>query len=79
MEDTSIKGVRESEWYIPQISVHDSYEDWLGKSRLSLSYEVREKVSRIIATHQPVPFSKEVEQELTRIQSQARKFVGPFP
>ena len=71
MEETTIKAVRGAEWYLPKFGVHDSYENWLENGSKNLSDELNDKLSDILVSHQPIPFSIEIQQELDSIQSRA--------
>jgi trimethylamine:corrinoid methyltransferase-like protein len=52
--------------------VHDSFEDWVAAGRPTLLEEAREKVDRMLATHEPLPLDEDVERELERIVNRAR-------
>ena len=67
-----VKGIRGGEWYIPQIGWHDTFESWEATGRPTLLEEARERVERILATHQPLPLDEDVERELDRIQKRAQ-------
>ena len=66
-------GIRDGEWYIGQLGVHDPYETWEAAGKPSLRDEVNEKLDYILATHRPLPLGEDVEQELLRIQERARQ------
>jgi trimethylamine--corrinoid protein Co-methyltransferase len=70
-EMSTVKGIRNGEWYISQIGVHDTFEGWEADGRPSLLEEVREKMRQILATHKPLPLDDDVERELERIQVRA--------
>ena len=70
-EMSTVKGIRNGEWYISQIGVHDTFEGWEAAGRPMLLEEVREKVRQILATHKPLPLDDGVERELERIQIEA--------
>jgi len=73
MEESTLRAVRSGEWYLPQLGVHDSYENWLENGAHSLDEQAREQVSDCLVSHRPEPFSKEVEKELARILERAKK------
>lgn len=66
-------GIRNGEWYMGEIGVHDPYETWETSGKPSLLEEINEKLDHILATHQPLPLPEEAEKELARIQERARK------
>jgi trimethylamine:corrinoid methyltransferase-like protein len=69
---TTREGIRDGEWYISKLGVHDPYETWEAAGKPSLRDEVNEKLDRILATHRPLPLGEDVEQELLHIQERAR-------
>ncbi len=66
-------GIRDGEWYIGELGVHDPFETWEAAGRPSLREEINEKLDHILATHRPLPLDEDVEQELARIQDKALK------
>ena len=79
MEDSTLKAVRSDEWYIPQLGVHDSYENWLESGSPMLEQQAREEVSRILSSHRPDRLDENVEHELSRIHARAQKVTGHYP
>ncbi len=79
MEDSTLKAVRSDEWYIPQLGVHDSYENWLESGSPMLEQQAREEVSRILSSHRPDPLAENVEHALSRIHARAQKVTGHYP
>jgi trimethylamine--corrinoid protein Co-methyltransferase len=75
-EESTVKGVREGEWYVSRLGVHDTFEGWEAAGSPTLLEETREKVRDILATHQPLPLDDDVERELDRIQKRARESSG---
>ena len=72
MEETTIKAVRGSEWYLPQLGAHDSYETWLENGSKSLADDIKQELDRILASHRPLPLPEEVEKELAQIRSKSQ-------
>jgi trimethylamine--corrinoid protein Co-methyltransferase len=70
-EMSTVKGIRSGEWYVGKLGVHDAFEGWEAAGRPELFDEAREKVNRILASHEPLPLDEEVERELDRIQKRA--------
>ncbi|MEK6195578.1 MAG: trimethylamine methyltransferase family protein, partial [Deltaproteobacteria bacterium] len=79
MEDSTLKAVRSDEWYLPHLGVHDSYENWLGNGSPMLEEQAREEVTRILASHHPEPLEGEMEKEVSRMHTAAKKVKGRFP
>ena len=61
------------EWFLSDLSVHESYERWRASRKGDFLDEVRERVDRILATHQPLPLDEEVAKELDRIRRCAKR------
>jgi trimethylamine--corrinoid protein Co-methyltransferase len=70
-EMSTVKGIRNGEWYVSKFGVHNTFEDWEAAGRSGLLKEAREKVNKILASHEPLPLGDEVERELDRIQKRA--------
>ena len=79
MEESTLKAVRSDEWYLPQMGVHDSYENWLERGQPTLAEEAREAVGHILLSHCPETMDTNVERELQRIHAAARKDPGQYP
>jgi len=71
-EPSTARAVREGEWYINQLGMHDTFEKWDQAGRPSVVEEARQKVEQILETHRPLPLDEEVERELERIERKAR-------
>jgi len=71
-ERSTVQGIRGGEWYISQLGVHSSFEEWVAKGRPTLLQEAREKVERILKSHQPLPLDADIERELDRILQRAQ-------
>jgi trimethylamine--corrinoid protein Co-methyltransferase len=70
-ETSTVKGIRNGEWYVSKFGVHDTFEGWEAAGRPLLLGDAREKVSQILAMHEPLPLDHDVERELQRIQLRA--------
>jgi trimethylamine--corrinoid protein Co-methyltransferase len=75
-ERSTVRGLREGEWYISQLGVHDTFGSWDAAGRPSLIEEARGKVTQILATHEPLPLDDDVERELDRIEKRAREIAA---
>ncbi len=73
MEPSTIEAIREGYLYVSKMGVHKSYEEWVDGGKITLLEQVREKVNEILANHEPLPLSEEVEQELERIRQRAEQ------
>jgi len=71
-ETSTARAFREGEMHLSQLGWHDSFEAWEAAGRPTLLEEAREKVSQILATHEPLPLNEDVEEELDRIQKRAQ-------
>jgi trimethylamine--corrinoid protein Co-methyltransferase len=70
-ETSTVKGIRNGEWYVSKFGVHDTFEGWETAGRPLLLEEAREKVRQILAMHEPLALDHDVERELQRIQLRA--------
>jgi trimethylamine--corrinoid protein Co-methyltransferase len=68
--------VRSGEWYLERMGVHETYEAWEAAGRPELLSQVREQVEKALQENPPLPLSKEVEQEIDKIEKQARQETG---
>ena len=79
MQASTLKAVRSNEWYMPQLGVHDSYENWLENGQPTLDQEARQTVDHILASHHPEPLGSDIERELERIHTAAAEVSGQYP
>ncbi|MGB3714504.1 MAG: trimethylamine methyltransferase family protein, partial [Candidatus Promineifilaceae bacterium] len=70
---TTRAGIRDGEWYISKLGVHEAFETWESAGRPPLRQEINEQLDEILATHRPLPLGEDVERELVRIQESARE------
>lgn len=73
LEDSTVRGVREGEWYISDLGWHSSYEEWQDAGRPDLLQEASEKVDQLLATHEPIPLGEDVRRELNSIAWKAEQ------
>ncbi|GAB4537656.1 MAG: trimethylamine methyltransferase MttB [Anaerolineae bacterium] len=71
-EPSTVEGIRKGRWYISNLGVHDTFENWEAAGRPTLMDQAYETVEEILATHQPLPLEEEVERELDRILRRAQ-------
>jgi trimethylamine--corrinoid protein Co-methyltransferase len=60
--------LRAGELYLANMGFHESYENWEAQERPDILEEAGDLYLNITATHQPLPFSEEVEKELRQLQ-----------
>lgn len=70
-EPSTVKNMRSGEWYLSDFGWHGSYEDWRKSGKPHILSEARQRVKDILASHQPIPLSKEIERELEQIYKRA--------
>jgi trimethylamine--corrinoid protein Co-methyltransferase len=68
---STVRAVRSGAWHLSDLGVHGSWETWEAAGRPALLDQVRERVDQILASHQPLPLSPEVERELARLRQRA--------
>ena len=68
--------VRNGEWYLERMGVHETFEAWEAAGRPELLAQVREHAEKALRENPPLPLSKEVERELDKIEKQARQETG---
>ena len=68
---TTTSAVRSNEWYINQLGVNTTLEEWVAAGRPDVRKEAREMVDRILSTHQPLPLDEDIDRELERIRTKA--------
>ena len=68
---TTTVGVRSNEWYINQLGVYASLEEWEAAGRPDVMKEASRAVDRILSNHQPLPLDEEIDHELDRIRKRA--------
>jgi len=72
-ERSTVHAIRGGEWYLGQLGVHGTFEEWETAGRPTLIEEAREQVEHILTTHRPLPLDEDVEKELARIEQRARE------
>jgi trimethylamine--corrinoid protein Co-methyltransferase len=70
-ERSTRDNLRNGEWFLPGLGMHDSYERWLSAGRPELLDEVRAGVEDLLAGHEPLPLPEDVERELERLRARA--------
>ena len=70
-EQSTVRGIRSSRWYISRLGMHETFEGWEAAGRPRLLDEAREKVNEILSSHEPVPLDRDIERELDSILKRA--------
>ena len=68
---TTASGVRSDEWYINQLGVSASLEEWEAAGRPDVIEEARQAVDKILSAHRPLPLDEEIDRELDQIRKRA--------
>ena len=71
-EDSTVEAVHAGQWYLGDLFTSAGYEEWVGRGKPSVLEEVRERVDRILASHQALPLSDEAEKELEALMARSR-------
>ncbi len=71
-ERSTVRGIRQGRWYISDLGLHDTFEEWVAAGQPRLRDEARQRVDEVLATHEPLPLDEDVERELKQIQARAR-------
>ncbi|HAY84837.1 MAG TPA: hypothetical protein DCY42_07930 [Chloroflexi bacterium] len=69
---STLKAIRNGEWFHPSIGHHGTFESWEMHDRPSLLDEAHNKVKQLLASHRPLPLPDEVDRELDRLQKHAQ-------
>jgi len=64
------------EHYLPRLFDRTTYDTWLANGGKDIREVARERARQILATHEPAPLPKEVDQELQAIISRAEETYG---
>lgn len=71
-ERSTVLGIRSGSWLMNRLGVHEPYKSWEEAGRPTIKEETNQQVAEILATHQPLPFSSEVEQALSLIYQKSK-------
>jgi trimethylamine--corrinoid protein Co-methyltransferase len=71
-EDSTVETIHAGEWYLGDLFKGIGYDEWVSRGQPSVLEEVRERVERILASHQAVPLSDEAERELEDLMARYR-------
>ena len=72
-EPSTVKNLRSGEWYLSDFGWQGSYEEWYASGMPNLIVETRQRVEKILRTHQTIPLSEDMERELDQIHKRAQE------
>ncbi|MFH2037827.1 MAG: trimethylamine methyltransferase family protein [Chloroflexota bacterium] len=72
-EKSTAVSMRSGEWLIPRIGSHQTRTAWENSGQKTILDEARNKVDILLAEHEPLRLSPEVEKELFLIEQQAKE------
>ena len=72
-EPSTVKNLRSGEWYLSDFGWQGSYEEWHASGMPNLVVETRQRVEKILKTHQTIPLSEEMERELNQIYKRTQE------
>jgi trimethylamine---corrinoid protein Co-methyltransferase len=67
------RAIHQGEWYTSQRGVHASFEQWRAEGKPELLPALHAEIVHILADHEPLSLTPEVEQELSRLEQRARE------
>ena len=70
-QPSTIDALHEGEWYINQMGMAASLEEWQAGGKQEIVEDAREKVDYILSSHQPLPLDEDIDRELERIKKKA--------
>lgn len=62
------------EQFVPRTAEQSSYQEWIMKGKPSALEHAKERMTEILASHEPLPLSAEQEADIQRILEDARAF-----
>jgi trimethylamine---corrinoid protein Co-methyltransferase len=72
-ERSTRTAVRDGEFFLPRIGVHQSLEQWTAAGRPCVEEEAASLAQQLLAAHEPLPLDDDVERELGRILGRAEE------
>ncbi len=72
-QPSTIAAIHDGEWYINQMGMAASLEEWQAGGKREIVEDAREKVDNILSSHQPLPLDEEIDRELERIKKKAKE------
>jgi trimethylamine---corrinoid protein Co-methyltransferase len=69
------KAVRSGEVYYSKLGMHGAYDQWVDKGSPDLLGEIRQDITELLSSKQPLPLSDSIERELELLEKRARASV----
>jgi trimethylamine--corrinoid protein Co-methyltransferase len=70
-QSSTTEAIREGEWYLGKMGRILSFEEWEATGKPQMIDDARDKVDRILASHQPLALDEYIDRELVRIKKKA--------
>ena len=71
-QPSTITAIHDGEWYINQLGMGISFEEWQAAGKQEIIEDAREKVDYILSSHQPLPLDEDIDRELERIKKKTK-------
>ena len=72
-QPSTVAAIHDGEWYINELGMSVSFEEWQAAGKREIVEDAREKVDQILKSHQPLPLDEQVERELASIKKKAKE------
>ena len=72
-EKSTRANVRNGEFFLPGLGVHETFESWRGAGRPAVIDEAGQRAAELLSAHEPLPLGDDVERELAKLLPRARK------
>jgi trimethylamine--corrinoid protein Co-methyltransferase len=70
-EKSTRANVRNGEFFLPGLGVHEPYQSWVAAGGRSVVEEAASRAQQLLAAHEPLPLDEDVERELRAIARRA--------
>jgi len=71
-EDSTVEAIHAGQWYLSDLFTSTGYEQWVSRGKPAVLEQVRERVDRLLASHESLPLSDEAERELAALMARHR-------
>ena len=71
-EDSTVEAIHAGQWYLSDLFTSTSYEQWVSRGKPAVLEQVRERIDRLLASHESLPLSDEAERELAALMARHR-------
>jgi trimethylamine:corrinoid methyltransferase-like protein len=72
-ERSTRRNARSGEWFRAGLGRHDTHAAWVAAGRPDVLDDARERVTQILATHEPLPLGEDAVRELAALHDRALK------